>query len=547
MDSKMTTQPKNASNQISSQSHKLLVSVALLGWGLLAISLYRESKSLPTTLTVRVGARTTTTTTMNTSPPAKASRFSFLEGKENTMIEFLKHNSSSDEEDSSTTEVRFRNICLETQGERQVLWVWGMNQPFNSTTEEQMRNIKPALGDLLPMQVMNAEQLRTMQDADHAGHTIEWLEEEYHLVRRTVATNLFHWMQEGYIIHSQFSKMDYDDNKPKRIFHIPSRRKFVSLADLTYVQFVHMLGVDEQRTVHGVVEDLSDKHVDEILDDKLRYTCFANAVLGQIPKKSLYLGSYPMKGASRQSYQAYLDQIRSALSVPTPKIVCPTKVTIILRHLNSEKQSRRIENFDQVEEELQRRNIEYDYLDLAMEPNLKTFRQQIEFAGSRSILMSAHGQALWMSHFLPNEAAVVEILPFGFGYGAYEAIAASHGLFRYTQIEVPHPWTPAHPEQLQLIKRVLKDQRLHSKNPNNDTVSLETALEHELPALLRPGSYKLVAEYLERSLGLISSELSKRFAREQPLWVNVTEVVDTIEDAISYQKEQHCAPPAGRV
>lgn len=438
------------------------------------------------------------------------------------------------------TEVRVQNVCLETQGERQILWAWGINRPSRRRSKR-MSRAKPSLGDLLPLQVMDSQQLRNIANGTA---DVEWLDDEYHLFQRTIVSNLFHWMQVGYGIHSQFFMNSYD--KPRRAFHIPSRRKFAGMADLSYVRFVSMLGIEEQRTVYGVVDDLSDKHADEILDNKLRFTCFSNAVLGQIyragpwnPWNSDHFWNPWRKDLPRLSYMAYLEQIRSALSLPPPKIACPAQVTIILRHLNSTRQSRNIVNFDEVKDELDGRNIDYHFLDMALEPDLSTVRQQIEFSGNRSILVAAHGQALWLSHFLPNEASVVEILPYGFEYPSYQNIAASHGLFNYTQIEVPRPWTPAIQEQWGHIKS-----EFVSKLHYNET-AVEGVLA-QLPGLLRPGSNELVERYLISLLGGVSDvsllrALAKIFARDQPLWVNATQLVDVIQYAVSYQTKHNCA------
>jgi hypothetical protein len=283
--------------------------------------------------------------------------------------------------------------------------------------------------------------------------------------------------------------------------------------------------VKEQRTFNGVVRNFSDNHADEMGEgDSDKIVCFSHGTVGVKSRQILYAGSHVFKGLLRQSYEAYLMQFRQSLGVQLPPSCSQTQVkaTIITRPKGK---TRYIVNMDQVLTELQKRQIPYELLDL----NGMSFRQQVDFATVQcSIYVAAHGQALWLTHFLPETAGVVEILPYGFPYPYYANIAASHGMANYVQVLVDQPWRPASEDMKRAAQSLLRpDAAVNDTIIDNIDPILETILD-----LLEPTSYRRVVEYFVSEMGVsqVNAFLTaKVFSKNQPLLVNVTTVVDAIE------------------
>jgi len=215
---------------------------------------------------------------------------------------------------------------------------------------------------------------------------------------------------------------------------------------------------------------------------------------------------------------------------------CPPRVTFILRHTNSTNDSRKIVNFDEVEAKLAERGILYQALDLSERPDLLTFRGQIRFAESLQILVTPHGQALWLTHFMPATSSVVELLPYGFPYSAYTNIAASHGLENYTQLEMDQPWKGPTGTLGKLAEQMWRSNR------HLNISDIEQALL-TFPEWLQPGSYKQAADRLAESLNISIAKANpvyaKVYARNQPLRVNPDRLVELLSSTVRYQ-ETHC-------
>ena len=323
-----------------------------------------------------------------------------------------------------------------------------------------------------------------------------------------------------------FDSGRHRENTRSTFFHIPSLRKFDELADLSYVQFVQLLGVKEQRTVSGIVRNFSDTHVDEMRGEySHRITCFPRGIVGVVTKhESLISGSHPFKGILRQTFEAFLKQIRRTLDVqPSPTHCSQTVKAIIITRPKGT--AREILNMKHVLVELNKREIPFELHDL----NGMTFRQQVEFATINcSLYVAAHGQAMWLTHFLPETAGVVEILPYGFPYPYYRNIAASHGITNYSQITVDRPWHPATKRMIKVTQSYLRRDAIRNGTAIDNIASeLDNVLD-----LLQPKSYKPVSQYFISQLGSSQANAdvaAKVLAREQPLLVNVTAVVDAIE------------------
>jgi hypothetical protein len=350
-----------------------------------------------------------------------------------------------------------------------------------------------------------------LQGSSSGSFSVEWIHAEHLLVQRSRVNNLFHWMQEGFFIHaalfpttralSSSSSNNINGNNTnssksanyvsqpqprRRVFHIPTHRTFDSLADLSYAEFMQLVGVDEQRTIHGPVTNVSLRHLDEWSssssswgdndnDDKndskndngndtskststpshhpSKWTCFSRALLGLVSPKSLYLGSRILDGPDRELYEHYLNTITKNLedqhddgdhdipNLNTARSTTPAlclvgdaaaaahpQVTFLLRHSASQnnnstssrnattcKKSRRLENWPEIQRELQRNNVSYQAIDLGTSRELHSFRRQVQLARcsgrNDSILVAAHGQALWLTHFVPSTTRILEILP----------------------------------------------------------------------------------------------------------------------------------------
>ena len=427
------------------------------------------------------------------------------------------------------------NFCLGHDGTQHVFWLRGMSGAELKKTMAAYRKITPA--SLPALKLMDKQMLVALDEESNSGGVIiERLEHvdnaEYYLMQRHTVNNLFHWLGDGFLLYTYFFDNGHhpENHVNGTVFHIPSLRRFYNLADLSYVEFVQLMGVPEQRTIHGVVHNISDTHVDEWrAEDSNRMTCFPHGIVGVVPKKErISMGSRVFSGTLRLSFEAYLTQFRQSLGVRTPSSLphcsqhTALKATIITRSKGS---AREIVNMDQVLAELQKRYIPYELNDL----DGRTFRQQVEFATwNCSLYVAAHGQALWLTHFLPKSASVVEILPYGFPYSSYVKIAASHGVTEYTQITVDRPWHPITNRMIQQTQIYLrKDATRNDTAIDNIAPLLENALD-----LLQPKSFRPVAQYLVSQLGASQGNAdiaAKVFTREQPLLVNVFAVVDAIE------------------
>ena len=68
--------------------------------------------------------------------------------------------------------------------------------------------------------------------------------------------------------------------------------------------------------------------------------------------------------------------------------------------LRSNETSRNVVNSDEVIDELNRRQIPFHIMELSG----LTLRQQVNYASENcSLILAAHGQALWITHFLPEQ------------------------------------------------------------------------------------------------------------------------------------------------
>ena len=427
------------------------------------------------------------------------------------------------------------NFCLGHDGTQHVFWLRGMSDAELKETLAAYQSITSA--SLPALKLMDKQMLVALDDESNSGGVIfERLDHvdnaEYYLMQRQTVNNLFHWLGCGFLLYTYFFDNGHhpENHVNGTVFHIPSLRRFYNLADLSYVEFVQLMGVPEQRTIHGVVHNISDTHVDEWrAEDSNRMTCFPHGIVGVVPKKErISMGSRVFSGTLRLSFEAYLTQFRQFLGVQTPSTPphcsphTALKATIITRSKGS---AREIVNMDQVLAELQKRHIPYELNDL----DGRTFRQQVEFATFNcSLLLAAHGQGLWLTAFLPKTAGVVEILPYGFPYPYYRNIAASHGITNYSQITVDRPWHPATKRMIKVTQSYLRRDAIRNGTAIDNVASeLDNVLD-----LLQPKSYKPVSQYFVSQLGSSQANAdvaAKVLAREQPLLVNVTAVVDAIE------------------
>lgn len=366
----------------------------------------------------------------------------------------------------------------------------------------------------------------------------EFLDGSFALFKRVEVTNFVHWMHELFLLYQQLEATS--DPHHWQVFHLPSERKFHSAADLSYLQLVSLLGAERHYSVFGVIQNMSLLHADEVPPDApetSHCSCFSELVAG---KGGGWSGT-PLTIPHKASLNRMVQQIAKSLDLNPANLNrkphCPQPQILFINRPYGE--PRHIVNLDSILNRLKSNGIK----NIAVaDLNAMSFRQQVQLAMQNiSILVAPHGQALWLSYFLPETSGIVEILPHGMTYEAFRQIAFSRGIQHYVQYTVPslpHTNHTVHPRGISHSKSQFVNRYGFSEEKADSIINKMYDVLHNCT------DYYAIASFLGTEFGVdkeVAITMAKVFARDQMILApSVEEITGLIEESVQQMQQSYC-------